>query len=294
MIDARVPRLSPRASGGGSLVSVVMPTYRRSHQIGESIRSLQEGEWSDFELLVRDDGDGSDGTEEAVRAVSEGDPRVRYHRNQRRFGMPGNLNAGIMDSRGALIAVCHDHDLYRPPYLAVMVQTLRHYPNALFVHCALDAISQDGTYLRSWVGDWPELSPGSAWLRFMLGRFHCPVSALTLVRRETHERFGLYDLSYGFVADIEMWMRLALHGDVAYVRNPLIRIRQREEDHAASANGTSLLSTVARIHRQYIPCAYQDWEMPLRRLLLEMRLAHQISRHAAAKIVHRLRDSRRG
>src|SRR6266852_3872952 len=85
--------LAPRETVDGPRVSIIMPTFRRSHQIHESIRSLLRGEYQNFELLVRDDGNASDGTEEAVAAASAGDTRVRYHRNSANLGVARNLNA---------------------------------------------------------------------------------------------------------------------------------------------------------------------------------------------------------
>src|ERR1700682_3231675 len=86
------PRLEPRTSSGPK-VTVVMPTFRRPHVIGKTVRCLLDGEWTDFELIVQDDGDGRDGTIEAVGDAARGDPRVRYIRNERKLGIPGNLNA---------------------------------------------------------------------------------------------------------------------------------------------------------------------------------------------------------
>src|SRR5262249_33191782 len=169
-------------------------------------------------------------------------------------------------------------------FLTKMVETLSKYPSALFVHCAIDVITQSGAYVCSHVGEWPELSPGHSWLKRMLSSFHCPVCALTLVRREAHERYGLYNPSYGFIADIEMWMRLAMHGDVAYVRHPLVQTREREEGHQATANGIALLYTVASIHRRYIPHAFVTHEHLFRKLLLELRLGRAVFRSRAALI----------
>ena len=92
----------------------------------------------------------------------------------------------------------------------------------------IDVVRQDGSYVCSHVGDWPELTPGYSWLKVMLNSLHCPVCALTLVRREAHEKCGLYDPAGGFIADVEMWMRLSGQGDVAYVAEPLIAVRERE------------------------------------------------------------------
>ena len=64
------PRLEPRTSIGPK-VSAVMPTFRRPHVIGETMRCLLDGEWTDFELIVQDDGDGRDGAAEAVGRAAE-------------------------------------------------------------------------------------------------------------------------------------------------------------------------------------------------------------------------------
>jgi glycosyltransferase involved in cell wall biosynthesis len=253
-----------------------MPTYRRPHQIGDSIRSLLEGTFTDFELLVRDDGNATDGTSEAVAESAAGDARVLYHRNPEPLRMPGNLNAGIQESRGEMIAVCHDHDLYKPNFLARLVEALDVHQSALFVHCAIDVVRQDGSYVCSHIGGWSELTLGDSWLKVMLKSLHCPVCALTLVRREAHEKCGLYDPRYGFISDTEMWMRLSKHGDVAFVAAPLIEVREREPDHAARSNWVTLLLTAAAIHRKYIPQVYCGGERLYRRLLLESRLSKQM------------------
>ena len=121
-----------------------MPTFRRAHQIGQTLRSLLEGRFTDFELLVRDDGDGTDGTADAVSSAANGDQRVLYRRNDLRLGMPGNLNEGIKAARGGLVAVCHDHDLYAADFLSEMVEVLDRHPSAVFVHCAIEVIDQNG------------------------------------------------------------------------------------------------------------------------------------------------------
>jgi glycosyltransferase involved in cell wall biosynthesis len=270
-------------------VTVVMPTFRRPHQIGESLRTLLDGDYGDFEVLVRDEGDGGDGTREAVEQAAAGDPRVRYHRNPSRLGVAGNLNAGIAQARGELIAVCHDHDLYRPRYLAEMVAALDRHPSALYVHCAIDVIDQQGRFLETHAGGWPALTPGGDWLRYMLTRLDCPVCALSLVRRTAHERFGLYDARYGFITDVELWMRLARHGDVAYLDTPLIGVRTREAGHEASLNPLPNLRVAGRIHRRYIQAAYGFPASLAPRARLEARLLKEAGRWYGSRARRALR-----
>lgn len=285
------PKLSPRSCNEGPALSVVMPTLRRPEHLVAGIRSLLDGKWQDFELLVRDDGDGHDGTKEAVAAI--GDPRIKYHWNATRFGMPGNINSGITETRGECVAVCHDHDLYKPSFLQSMLDTLKRNPSALFVHSAIEAIDQGGRHVATHAGGWPELSPGSSWLQTMLGSLHCPVCAITVVRRRAHEEYGLYDPEYGFVSDVEMWMRLSTVGDVAYVATPEIQVREREEGHEANANAESLRAAIARIHRRY----GRDF-LPLRkrvthRLRLESQLLQQRFRERVRRYMKLLAVAKR-
>src|SRR5207302_10377189 len=101
-----------------------------------------------------------------------------------------------------------DRDLSRVGFLEAMVAALERHPSALYVHCASDLVMQDGAWIaRSGVQDFSELTTGGEWLRFMLSTPHCPVCALTLVRRAAHQRWGLYNPAFGFITDIDMWMR---------------------------------------------------------------------------------------
>jgi glycosyltransferase involved in cell wall biosynthesis len=286
--NSNAPRLAPRISTGPK-VTAVMPTFRRAHVIGDTIRCLLHGEWTDFELVVQDDGDGSDGTGEAVAAAARNDPRVLYNRNPQKLGIPGNLNAAIMTSRGEFIAMCHDHDVYKPSFLRRMVETLERHPSALFVHCAIDTITESGKYVQSFINDFSELTPGCDWLKVMLSTLACQVCALTLVRRSAHEKFGLYNPQFDFVSDVELWMRLSTQGDVAYVREPLIQVREREQDHYATNNGVKLVRRTAAIHRLYLPFAYHRQELTRHRIRLQLATARSVAQWRASRVRRQLR-----
>jgi hypothetical protein len=207
--------------------------------------------------------------------------------------MPGNLNAGIREAVGEYIFVCHDHDLCEPTLVARMVEFLDSHPSALFVHTGLLEIDQDGRPTgRRWVADYAPLTPGRQWLDRMLSEFGCPVSADSMVRRSAHERYGLYDADYGFSADVEMWMRLCLHGDVGYIAEPMILVRERESDHEYQGPGWELLDAVLRIHRRYHREAFSGWRRGWRRLRLELRADLLLLRRYAGCIARGDRDGR--
>jgi glycosyltransferase involved in cell wall biosynthesis len=245
------PALAPLPDGAGPrpLVSLVMPTWRRAHLIAESIESLLGQTEKDVELLVQDDA-SPDGTGAVVAAL--GDPRIRYARNAANLGMPGNVNAGIQRSRGLYVLVCHDHDLYAPTLVEQMVERFQETPGLAYVHAGVRVVDQTGAPAgRAWVGPYARVSDGRAWGRFMLTRFDSPVCADTMVPRQVYETAGLYDPAFGFVADVEMWMRLGLYGDVGYIAAPLIAVREREPGHMYFERRWEILETLVRIARAH-------------------------------------------
>lgn len=260
-----------------------MPTFRRAHHISATIESLLKQSWADFELLVRDDGDGTDGTEQVIRLLAGRDARIRYHRNSRNLRMPANVNEGIKEAVGEFVVICHDHDLYATTFIEELVTAALRHPSALFVHTGIEVITQEGVHVKEICVDWPALTKGAEWLAFMLSDLSCPVCALTLVGRRTYLEHGLYDPAYGFVADVEMWMRLARQGDVAYVRKPLIRVREREANHVANLESREHLQAVAQMHRRYLPMVYPGLKGVLRRAALEARIQKRIALNEASR-----------
>lgn len=259
-------------------LSVVMPTHMRGHLIGGSIRSILNQSFQDFELLIRDDC-SKDATEEVVRGFN--DPRIRYHRNETNLGMPENLNQGIRASRGEYVVVCHDHDFYNWRLFQKMVLLLDEHLSVGLVHTGIAIIDQEGSGTGvKYISPWPRTSAGRQWLRFMLSSFNCPVCANAMVRRSVHQQLGLYDPDFGFVADVEMWMRVSLAYDIGYIAEPLIQVRERDTGQATGqALRWSNLDAIIRIHQRYCRKFYNPPEAWVRRLFLRCRTEKYLLMH---------------
>ena len=98
------------------------------------------------------------------------------------------------------------------------------------------------------------------------------------MRRSAHESYGLYDPRYGWDSDVELWMRLSAHGDVCYVKGPLIKIRERETGNLISANWEQCSRAVFEIHQRYLPVAFPRGQRILRRIGLEYRFRKDMLR----------------
>lgn len=210
------------------LVSVCVPTFNRAHYLPQCLESILGQTFGDFELIVQDNAS----TDETPNVVTQcRDPRVRYYRNDRNLGQIPNINCGIAHATGDYVSVCHDDDVYASTMLQRQVDTLARYPRVGLVHTAVWLMTETGA-LRGVhrVSQEDYVRRGrEAFLRY-LAFGHDIVFTTAMVRRACYEQAGSFHPAY-LCADFDMWLRLALHCDVAYLAEPLAGYRV----HAANA-----------------------------------------------------------
>ena len=95
-------------------VSLVVPAYNVASTIGDTLKSLLSQTFTDFELIIVDDG-SSDRTVEIIDKFA--DPRIRLIR-QRNRGLAGAHNTGIAAANGQFIGFCDADDLWLPQKLS--------------------------------------------------------------------------------------------------------------------------------------------------------------------------------
>lgn len=106
------------------LISVVIPTYRRSHIVGAAIDCALAQTHRELEVLIVDDGSPDD-TEAVVRRYADRDARVRYVRHATNKGLPAARNTGIHAARGRYIAFLDDDDRWHPRKLERQLHTMQ-------------------------------------------------------------------------------------------------------------------------------------------------------------------------
>jgi glycosyltransferase involved in cell wall biosynthesis len=124
-------------------VSVVVPSWRAERFIGETIRSVLDQSFADWELVVMDDA-SPDATVAAARAAAAGDPRVRIVEQSANVGPAANWNRAVAEARGRYVKLlCHD-DVLAPECLALEVDALDAHPSAGLACARRDIIDAHG------------------------------------------------------------------------------------------------------------------------------------------------------
>jgi succinoglycan biosynthesis protein ExoO len=109
-------------------VSVVMPAYNAERTIADAIRSVMEGGFDDFELVICDDA-STDHTLEVIGQFS--DARIRVLRNDSNSGEGVTRDRAIAAARGRWIAPLDADDVFAPERLATLVQVAEAHPGAV-------------------------------------------------------------------------------------------------------------------------------------------------------------------
>lgn len=206
-------------------VSIIVVTYRRPHSLCKTLESLLAQTYSDFEIIISDDASG-DETEYICKEYRTKDKRIKYRNNSSNLGMPGNLNAAIKDCNYDLVVNCHDGDIYKPTLIGKWVRLMEKYPTIGFACCNFCETDKYGN-LPKGVDDMqinlPPIMNGRDFLRDRFFKwsnrhFGSWVWGTVMSKKSIYERMGYFNPNYGFVSDVDMWMKIALEYDVGIVR----------------------------------------------------------------------------
>ena len=108
------------------MVSIIMATYNRAHFIKESLDSILNQTYLNWECLVIDDG-GADNTLEVIEPILDRDSRVQYYQRSKSYkkGLPGCRNMGLDICSGNYIVFFDDDDIAHPDLLEISVKQLK-------------------------------------------------------------------------------------------------------------------------------------------------------------------------
>lgn len=112
-----------------STISIVMPTHNRSGMLAESIRSILQQTWTDWELIIVDDGSTDD---TAAVVASFNDRRISLVAQPHTGHITANRLKGAALSKGDWIAFMDSDDLWETDKLKIQMEWLQQFPEVGF------------------------------------------------------------------------------------------------------------------------------------------------------------------
>lgn len=208
-------------------ISVCVPVFNGSEYIRDCINSILSQSFPDFELILVNDA-STDDSRQIIRSYQ--DPRIKYYENDRNLGLVGNWNKCLEYANGEYICIFHQDDIMLPENLAKKVAILDTEKQVGMVYSDTFVINKEG---KKTADHWfnpidPNVDfvrPGQSFFDLMFVNLNIVSAPSVLARRECYENIGGFDARLPFSVDMEMWMRIALFFDVAYLAQPLIQYR---------------------------------------------------------------------
>ncbi|MCD6184386.1 MAG: glycosyltransferase [Deltaproteobacteria bacterium] len=208
-------------------ISVIIPTYNRGWILKEAVDSVLSQHYTDFELIVVDDG-STDNTL-ALLQTYKGRLKILQQEN---LGVSAARNLGIENSCGQYIAFLDSDDLWLPEKLSFQLEFFILHREALI--CQTEEM---------WIRNGVRVNPGKKHKKISGHIFEqslalCLVSpSAVMVDRRLFEEIGMFDENLPACEDYDLWLRTTLKYPVFLLDKPLVIKRGGHADQLSKAPG---------------------------------------------------------
>lgn len=204
-------------------ISVIVPVYNGADYVGEAIESIFAQSYTNFEIIVVNDGSTDDGaTDKAIEPYLN---RVTYIK-QENGGVSAALNTGIENMKGKYFGWLSHDDLFLPHKLESQVKILSDLIDRVVVlYSDYGIINFKKEHLYDVSLDAYMLNNSSNHMPVLRG---CLNGCTMLIHRDIFEACGKFDLKLRFTQDYDMWDRICWQ--YPFIHQADITVRQRIHD----------------------------------------------------------------
>lgn len=207
------------------LVSVLMPVYNSEKFILESVTSVLNQTFIDFELIIIDDC-STDATLSIIKSIS--DSRILLIEKNKNSGYTDSLNYGISIAKGTFIARMDADDICMPERFAKQIEFLYANPEVILCGTAIQIMGSDRVLKHP-------VNHEEILVKLCFGTSFCHPSIM--VRKEILVE-NKYDKNFEPAEDFELWTRLAFIGKLSNLDMPLLQYRE----HPSQISNTNKLA----------------------------------------------------
>lgn len=201
-------------------VSIIIPTYNRAAMVREAIESVLDQSYTDWELIVVDDGS----TDDTGAALASFSPHLTYVYQEHK-GVSAARNRGAVLAQGEYLAFLDSDDLWLRHKLRRQMEFMALHPEARI--CYTEEI---------WIRRGVRVNPMKKHKKYsgMIFPYCLPLCIISpssaLFTRTLFEEAGMFDESLAVCEDYDLWLRIAARHPVYLVDEPLIVKRGGHDD----------------------------------------------------------------
>jgi glycosyltransferase involved in cell wall biosynthesis len=199
-------------------ITVLMPVYNNEKFLRESVDSILNQTFKDFEFIIINDG-STDRTKKILNAYK--DFRIRVIDNDKNIGITRSLNKGLGLAKGEYIARMDGDDISLPERLERQVKFLENNPKVVLLGNWVEIIDGDGN-LRS-ITRYPTNHCFITWI-FLFKT--CLAHPTVMYRKKEVLKINGYNSMLSYTQDYDLWVRLSKIGKIGQIPEVLLKIRR--------------------------------------------------------------------
>jgi glycosyltransferase involved in cell wall biosynthesis len=218
------------------VVSVLIPSYNHESYIEETIQSILNQTFQDFEIIITDDG-SSDKTVDKIKNFS--DPRIHLHVFKENQGACKALNNCILNSKGKYITYISSDDVWELNKLEKQLKYLEENPSIHVLFTKAKIIDENSNPYTNKEHPYysvfdRENRSRAEWLNFFFYTGNCICHPSIMIEKTVYDDIGLYNERMANLPDLDMWVRLCLEYDFHILEEKLIKFRVRDDENNVS------------------------------------------------------------
>lgn len=206
--------------------TIVIPLYNKQNAIVATLRSVMVQTYTNYEVIVVDDGSTDNSFTIAMRFINEylnSKGKVIHKANG---GVSSARNEGVLAAKGKYVAFLDGDDLWHPKYLETMHQLILDYPDAVLYGIGYTIIIGDQIQQKT------EPATKRGEVDNLWNDYPGYWTSSCCSSKERLIKIGLFDTRMTHGEDIDMWWRLLLSGKGVFDNRVLAYYRQDSENRA--------------------------------------------------------------
>ena len=218
------------------LISVVMSNYNTPIKyLKESIDSVLNQTYSNFEFIIIDDG-STDDSLEFIKSYD--DPRIKLIVNEGNIGLTKSLNKGFDVAQGEFIARMDSDDICYPERFEKQIEYMRDNPDTIVCGTWADVIDENNKVQREeWacqaINDMDEYR-----IHLLFGNDPLIIHPSSFFNNQTLTDYGIkYNKEYRYSQDYDMWVCCSKYANCNIYPHVLLKFRQHKNNISNSKTG---------------------------------------------------------
>lgn len=227
-------------------VDIIIPAYNAAKYLPTALDSVAAQTFDDWRIQLVNDG-STDNTDEVVAPYLDRFGAKLNYIKQRNGGLPAARNAAIRASTAELLALLDADDVWLPCRLSESVAALKRHPQAGIAYGLITYIGPDGAPGATFEGN-RRKAEGRLAPDIYMRKVELPCPTITF-RRKCVNEVGLFDETMRATEDRDLWLRIALHHEVAFV--PKVIAYYRVSPNSMSTDPQRMLKAQTQFIRKH-------------------------------------------